>query len=232
MSNAGNKKLMESDIKKQLEHNLDILPAKTKKAFIFLSKEKWIGESGWYLAGGTALALQAGNRKSVDLDFFTREKEFGNSELTDNFLDNNNWKATINKKNTIYGELFKAKVSFIAYPFFVPKQKFIEYGFIKILQPLDIAVMKIIAISQRGRKRDFFDLYWCVKNVEPLESIIKRLPEQYPSIAHDYHHILKSLVYFNDAESDPDIYFKASWKEVKKFFTKEIPDIIKKIIIQ
>ena len=79
---------------------------------------------------------------------------------------------------------------------------------------------------------DFFDLYWCAKNIEPLEEIIKRLKVQYPSVAHDYHHILKSLVYFEDAESDPEpeIYFPADWKKVKKFFIKEIPLIATKIM--
>ncbi|MEK6839639.1 MAG: nucleotidyl transferase AbiEii/AbiGii toxin family protein [Nanoarchaeota archaeon] len=102
----------------------------------------------------------------------------------------------------------------------------------RILSPLDIGVMKIIAISQRGRKRDFFDLYWCAKNIEPLEDIIKRVKIQYPLIAHDYHHVLKSLVYFEDAESDPEpiVYFDASWEGVKKFFIKEIPIIADNII--
>jgi hypothetical protein len=83
-----------------------------------------------------------------------------------------------------------------------------------------------------GRKRDFFDLYWCAKNIEPLEKIIKRLKFQYPSVAHDYHHILKSMVYFEDAESDPEpeIYFDANWKKVKSFFKKEIPIIANRII--
>ncbi len=133
----------------------------------------------------------------------------------------------VNKDNTVYAELFKAKISFISYPFFISKQVFLKHGAVNILQPLDVAVMKVIAISQRGKKRDFFDLYWCTKNIEPLQEIIKRLPAQYPSVAHNYHHILKSLVYFEDAEDDPDpvIFFKANWKEVKDFFSKEIPII-------
>ena len=136
------------------------------------------------------------------------------------------------QKSTIYGELFKAKVSFITYPFFIPKEQPKFYGFIRILSALDIAVMKIIAISQRGRKRDFFDLYWCAQNIEPLINIIERLKTQYPSVAHDYHHLLKSLVYFADAESDPapTIYFKASWRKVKNFFIKEIPVIARNLM--
>ena len=139
-----------------LNWHYEILPRQTKKALMFLSEEKWLKESNWYLAGGTALVLQA----------------------------------------------------------------------------RDIAVMKITAISQRGRKRDFFDLYWCAKNIEPLEEIIKRLKVQYPSVAHDYHHILKSLVYFEDAESDPEpeINFDTGWKKVKNFFIKEIPEIADKIM--
>jgi hypothetical protein len=58
------------------------------------------------------------------------------------------------------------------------------------------------------------------------------LPAQYPSVAHNYHHILKALVYFEDAESDPepDIYFDADWKKIKSFFRKEIPIIADKVI--
>ncbi len=218
--------------KKQLNFHFDILPWKTKKALDFLSAQNWLEESPWYLAGGTALALQAGNRKSLDLDFFSQEKNFDNNDILREFFGIKEWKVNVDRKNTIYGELFKAKVSFIAYPFFIPKQKPKQCGSVRILSPLDIAVMKVIAISQRGRKRDFFDLYWCAKNIESLENIIKRLKKQYPSVVHSYHHILKSLVYFADAESDPDpeIYFDAGWKKVKSFFMKEIPLIADKIM--
>lgn len=65
---------MDTIFKKQLNFNFDVLPKKTVKAFIFLSKQAWIGESDWYLAGGTALALQVGNRKSIDLDFFSKKR--------------------------------------------------------------------------------------------------------------------------------------------------------------
>ncbi len=219
------------DTKKIVWH-YKTLPPETKKALDFLSEQDWLKKSKWYLAGGTALALNSGNRKSVDLDFFLPLKRFDNDELLAEFAGNKNWKLTWRRKDTIYGELFKAKVSFIAYPFFVPKQKVHWHGTVRILDPIDIAVMKIIAISQRGRKRDFFDLYWCAHNVEPLEKIIKRLKVQYPSVAHDYNHILKSLVYFVDAESDPEpeINFKATWPHVKSFFKKEVPDLLRRLI--
>jgi hypothetical protein len=233
MFNARNKKFMAIDFGKRLNLNVNILPEETKIALDFLAGQDWLSKShNWYLAGGTALALQAGHRKSYDLDFFNKDSSFDNLELLVNFKGNKEWEMTINKENTIYGELFGAKVSFIAYPFFVPEAEFIKYGTINILAAPDIAVMKIIAISQRGRKRDFIDLYWCAKNVEPLEETIKRLKKQYPSVAHDYHHILKSLAYFEDAEhdTDPELNFKANWQEVKKYFANEVPQIMKKIM--
>lgn len=216
----------------KISWHYETLPRKTKKALDFLSKEEWFSQSNWYLAGGTALALQAGHRKSIDLDFFTEDRNFENEELLGKFSKIDDWEVEMNRKNTIYAKLFGAKISFIAYPFFIPKQQPLRHGTIRVLNQIDIGVMKITAISQRGRKRDFFDLYWCAHNVEPLENIIKRLKAQYPAIAHDYHHILKSMVYFEDAESDPEpeIYFSADWKKVKKFFTKEIPLITMRIL--
>ena len=223
---------MDYSLGDEIKLHFDILPKATKKALDFLSDKKWFERTDWYLAGGTALALQVGHRKSVDLDFFIKYPRFDNVDLLDRLSSSSDLKIKLNKDNTIFAELFKAKISFIAYPFFVPKQNITKYGVVEILQPIDIAVMKIIAISQHGRKRDFFDLYWCAQNLESLEKTIKRLPVQYPSVAHNYHHILKSLMYFEDAEEDPEpvIFFEINWKEVKNFFKKEIPVITKKLI--
>ena len=212
--------------------HLDILPSQTKTALDFLSKQPWLKESGWYLAGGTALSLHAGHRKSFDLDFFTQQKGFGNNQLLSHFLAVKEWETNINKENTVYGNLFSAKISFITNPLFIPKQNFTQYRSVNIIGPLDVAVMKVITVSQRGRKRDFYDLFWCAKNLEPLEGIVQKLPSQYPNIAHNYHHVLTSLVYFDDAESDPEpeIYFDAKWEEVKGYFNREVPRIAQKVM--
>ena len=231
MFKSRDKKFMDSSAD-GIKLYFDILPRETKEALDFLSAQEWLAKTDWYLAGGTALALRVGHRRSVDLDFFTKLSRFDNVDLLDKISSSGNLKIELNRDNTIFAELLGAKISFIAYPFFVPKQDFMKYAAVKILLPIDIAVMKVVAISQRGRKRDFFDLYWCAKNLESLEETIKRLPAQYPAVAHDYHHILKSMMYFEDAENDPEplIFFKASWKEVKNFFKKEVPVITKKLI--
>ncbi|MCX5973776.1 MAG: hypothetical protein NTU59_03710, partial [Coprothermobacterota bacterium] len=106
----------------------EILPPQTKKALDFLSAEAWLAESKWYLAGGTGLALQAGTRKSYDLDFFTTESEFNGQMLLANFLKTPDWKTEWVKKNTIYGELFGSKISFLSNLLFLPRQEPILHG--------------------------------------------------------------------------------------------------------
>lgn len=208
------------------------LPLNTRRALELLSKQAWLKKTKWYLAGGTALALQVGHRRSVDLDFFSPQTDFSQSQLIKK-LEKLGWRTTLLREGTLYGELNGAKVSFIAYPFFKPAEKFLPFGAVKVLDKKDVAVMKIIAISQRGRKRDFFDLYWYTKHEEPIINVIRRLSKQYPKVAHDFYHITKSLTYFIDADEDPmpRLFFTASWREVKKIFEKETKRVAEELFL-
>ena len=106
-----------------------------------------------------------------------------------------------------------------------------KIGTVSLVKPEDIAAMKIVAISQRGKKRDFFDLYWISHNIQNLTKSIESAQDQY-QVKQNLTHVLKSLVYFEDAEDDPmpDIYFKATWKEVKSFFIDQIPKITRDLV--
>ena len=216
----------------EIKWRLDILPEETRNALDYFSQREWLAEGGWYLAGGTALALRAGHRRSVDLDFFTTKRTFNTGTFIARLTEDGDWSTSSEEDGAVYGEYRGAKVSFIANPLFIPGSSAPAYGYITVLPPADIAVMKILAISRRGRKRDFFDLYWCVQNIEPLQNIVGRVPVQYPTASENMHHLLKGLVYFEDAEEDPkpEIYFKASWKDIKSFFIREVPHIAKRIV--
>jgi len=219
------------DIKNKLTWHTETLPSETLRALDLLAGWDWLKKSDWYLAGRIALALYAGHRQSIDLDFFTPRGTFSTGPHL-NYFKNTAWKTTVSEKGTIYGTLLQAKVSFISYPFFKRGDMPQWYGNVRVLTPGDIAVMKIIAISQRGRKRDFIDLFWYAQNHEPLITVIKKLPIQYPTVAHNYHHILESMMYFIDAEADPmpTLFFNADWKTVKAYFQKEIPKIAKELL--
>ena len=209
------------------ELHLDSLPRAARAAFVRCTSLPLFSSGGWYLAGGTALALQAGHRQSVDLDFFTARKTFDEKKVAEQISkEETSWETTSLGRNTIYGEFKGAKMSLIAYPFFRPAKPMRQVGTVSLLAIADIAAMKIVAISQRGRKRDFLDLYWLCLHAQPLLESVKGAQEQY-TVPQNPSHLLKSLTYFADAEDDPmpAIFFKATWVEVKKFFQTEIKKI-------
>lgn len=219
---------MERRARARIALNFDVLPRATRRAFDTLAERDWLKNPKWYLAGGTALALQVGHRRSLDLDFFTTQKRFDTSTVLRTF-SKHEWQTNSVEPGTLFGALLGAKVSFISYPFFKPRLKPVQYGSISLLQPGDIAVMKLVALSQRGRKRDFYDLYWYAHNVEPLENVLRHLPAQFPDIGRNYHHVLKSMDFFADAEADavPRVYFNVRWTDVKKFFRAESVRLVK-----
>lgn len=219
--------------KKPQDLHIDKLPRVTRKAFLYCAGHlDLLVNSMWYLAGGTALALQVGHRQSVDLDFFLPKVSFDRIDLERKLLATGQWVTSFIQEGTLYGVLTNARVSFIAYPFFKPSLKRIQCRNVFMLIPSDIAAMKIIAISQRGRKRDFVDLYWYCINKDSLPEVIKRAIRGYPGQEDNINHILRSLVYFADAEEDPmpKIFFDASWRVIKEYFRKEVPRITKEFL--
>src|SRR5689334_15516611 len=92
-----------------LKLHLNTLPAETRKAFDRLAQESWLKSEDWYLAGGTALALQLGHRLSMDLDFFLPQKTFDLRSLLSR-LGTQPWKPTIIQEGTVIGEFCDSKI--------------------------------------------------------------------------------------------------------------------------
>ncbi|MBI5221298.1 MAG: nucleotidyl transferase AbiEii/AbiGii toxin family protein [Candidatus Magasanikbacteria bacterium] len=74
------------------------------------SKMPFFKKEGWYLAGGTALALQVGHRQSVDLDFFTHKAGFNELFAERVFFKTGHWQLTMRDEATIYGIFYGAKI--------------------------------------------------------------------------------------------------------------------------
>jgi len=83
--------------------------------------------------------------------------------------------------------------------------------------------MKIAAISERGTKRDFIDLYFILQKITLAEAF-NFYDRKYQKLSSNLVHIKKSLVYFDDAENDPmpKMIISVSWEKVKFFFEGEI----------
>ncbi len=202
-----------------------VLPGNTKTILALLEKSEIMQKA--YLAGGTALALQLGHRISYDLDFFTQE-EFDEQMLLpeiekiwDFQLEQIAWRTILGKFKDV-----KFSIFYYQYPFLYTAKRF---GMVNITDIRDIAAMKIAAIASRGTKRDFVDLYFICKEVVSLPEAIQLYDKKYKNLATTEMHIMKSLIFFEDAESEnmPEMLKKVAWKDIKKFFESEVKKLIK-----
>jgi predicted nucleotidyltransferase component of viral defense system len=174
----------------------------------------------FFLVGGTALALQLGHRKSVDLDFFTPQP-FGNSILLDTLAAEFTISIESEQPNMIIINIEGIKVDFVkmGYPVLFPA---LQVEGVRMLDIRDIAPMKLKAIAQRGSKKDFFDIYFLLQHL-PLETMIALFQQKFKM--YEIFHIIKSLTYFEDAEqfADPDVFDKSvSWQKVKTLIQESV----------
>jgi hypothetical protein len=195
----------------------EILAQPTANLFKKLSSYPWISE--FYLAGGTALALHLGHRMSVDLDFFSTAM-FDESVLIEKLLPVGDLEVFQKSMHSVTGSIDGVKYSFLGYTYPL-LDKGTEFRGIAIASIEDIACMKLDALSSRGTKRDFVDVYFICKEI-PLGEVIKMFERKYASVRFNILHLKKSLVYFDDAESDamPHMLQPVTWDEVKQFFLK------------
>jgi hypothetical protein len=179
----------------------------------------------FYLAGGTGLALQFGHRLSLDLDFFGNE-EFDEDALLQRIQGLGDFSLVSKAPYTLHATLGGTKISFLgyAYPVLFPADGFEG---VAVADPRDIACMKIAAIASRGTKRDFVDLHQCARQFG-LQELLGLFARKYAQARYSKPHLLKSLVYFDDAEKDPmpHMLIPLEWDEVKHFFQREAPRIL------
>jgi hypothetical protein len=205
---------------------IETLAPDTKLVLEKISKVSWLKK--YYLAGGTALALQYGHRQSIDLDWFT-EKQFSTKILLSQLQKFGKFEIINEEENTLEGYLDGVKMSFMFYPYSLLKLPLMFSGKVKIADKTDIALMKITAISSRNTKKDFIDLYWYL-NAEKTDliSLFAKLKKKYSGVNYDVLHICKSLVYFKEADSQPlpQMMKPIDWGKVKKFFVLEVKKIV------
>lgn len=84
--------------------------------------------------------------------------------------------------------------------------------------------MKISAIINRGTKKDFIDLYFLLQKMS-LEYILDLYGRKY--IDGSRFIAIKSLTYFDDAESDPMPYMfnDVAWEDIKSYIITEVKDV-------
>lgn len=171
------------------------------------------------LVGGTALALQLGHRKSIDLDYFGKIDV--EPESLRKILSETHSITIVQESKDINIYLIDGiKVDFVNYRYSWIDAPVNDNGVV-LAGIKDIAAMKINAVIGRGTKKDFIDLFFLLRRFtlqEMLDMYIQKYPEGSLFIA------MKSLSYFEDAESDPMpvMLSPADWNTVKAKIRKTI----------
>ena len=180
----------------------------------------------FYLAGGTALALQLGHRKSVDLDYFS--SNFPKRDLIFQEIRGLNPQITQEAPGTIDVLIDEVKVSFLEYQYPLIEE-LVEFEKVKLASVIDIACMKLSATSSRGSKKDFIDLYVILQKYS-LEELFKEFEKKFMGVSYQKLILLKSLTYFADSEvePDPDYTLPLSWDEIKVTLEKKVKDYLQK----
>ena len=176
----------------------------------------------WTLAGGTGLALQLGHRYSEDLDFF-RLEAFETDPLIARLADVGPLSIQSRSSETLHVVVGGLRVSFLGIqaPLVYPST---PYRGLMLADPCDIAVMKLVAIGGRGSRKDFVDLYFFLQAGGSLESTLDLTRRRFQRVDYNEYHLLKSLVYFEDAEAEPmpRMLREASWTAIKKRIIAEV----------
>ena len=173
---------------------------------------------GFYLAGGTALAIHLGHRMSVDLDWFTSQS-FADSLLLAQELRNSGLDLETEQVSpgTLHGRIQDVRVTFLQYqyPMLQPLQHWDDMN-CNLAALEDLACMKLSAIAQRGARKDFCDLYALGKTSFSLQEMLRFYQNKFG--IRDIGSVLYGLVYFDDAENErmPRMLWKVAWRDIKK----------------
>lgn len=164
------------------------------------------------LAGGTALALQLGHRRSVDLDFFNSEGRTS-ADWSANFAAYGTTQVLQASAHihvyTIAG--VKVDVVSLKHDWLEPAQ--VVDG-IQLASKLDIGAMKLAAVTNRGTRKDFVDLAFLLDEFELdelLQAYSRRCPDGMLFL------VAKSLSFFEDAEDEPMPFMliDRSWEDMR-----------------
>lgn len=207
---------------------VNTLPANARQLLGQLGREPLI--VSFYLAGGSAAALHLGHRISVDLDFFTTRDHYEAEPLTQQLRTIGHFSIQQQSRGTLIGSLAGVRVSFFSYPYPLLMQT-VDLDGVAIAHLLDIALMKLIAISQRGTKRDFVDLYFICQQGYQLDDLLRRVAGKYQGVSYSTYHLVRALAYFVDAEEDepPSMLVPLDWSEVKRFFEDQVQYLMQRL---
>lgn len=177
--------------------------------------------SGFYLVGGTAIAIHLGHRRSIDFDLFT-DKTFDPMKLRTKVSSSHKIEQTFSQGE---GELTilvnRVKVTFFHYPFAIERSINFD-NYINIPDLLTLGAMKAFALGRRAKWKDYTDLYFIFQKYS-FDDLIKKTSDIFQN---EFNEKLfrTQLGYFEDIDYSEEIDFMPGFEkkdeDIKKFLEK------------
>jgi len=201
----------------------EALTPATQDNFHLLSRQKILKK--YYLAGGTGLALHFGHRISVDLDFFSDDV---NAVASDEraeiraILDDPTLQITYDKDATFVATRRGVGISFFRLNLYPLARPTFSLGNVRLASVEEIGAMKLLAIANRGVRKDMVDLYYILQKTS-LDVLFEVASVKYAKVRSFPVNAVRALSYFDDAESVPmpQMIDKTPWSKMKKFLETE-----------
>ena len=204
----------------------EVLPATSGELLVTLTISGATEFRGWVLAGGTGLALQLGHRISEDFGFF-RTRDVDTAALFDRLREVATCETLYSDEHTLSVLVDGVRLSFfqVRDPFLFPATPFSFFG---VADLRDIGLMKLLAVTNRGSRKDFVDLFTLLKTGLSLSDYLQLLPRKYGPGRLNPYQVATSLTYFEDAEAEPlpRMLVPFEWPACKEFFIREVQALV------
>jgi len=163
----------------------------------------------FYLAGGTAIALQVGHRRSLDFDLFS-EKELDADVLINTIIAKSYSIDHIFHKSSdeLTLAVHSVRLSFVFYPF--PIQYPVWFPEI-IAMPdlLTLAAMKAYALGRRAKWKDYVDLYVLLQQYVTFQQVIHQAQSIFRGVFNE-RLLREQMCYFDDIDQTETVDFLLS----------------------
>jgi hypothetical protein len=203
----------------------DAVPANVQATLRRIST--WRPCVGFYLAGGTALALLEGHRVSVDLDLFSESFTDAERLVAELSAVSGDLVITSTAARTVFARVDGVQVTFFgySYPLLTPPVE-VEAGIVPLASAADIGAMKLAAIASRGARKDFVDLWLILARHHGLAALLDVFKRKFAT--RDLGHIVRSLVYFADADEEPPLPTRldVSWTVMKRDLERWVAELV------
>ncbi|MCK9528598.1 MAG: nucleotidyl transferase AbiEii/AbiGii toxin family protein [Syntrophales bacterium] len=173
----------------------------------------------YYLAGGTAIALYLGHRRSIDFDLFTTGGI--KKQSIKKTIDNHNRLVTdllFEDSDQIHLVIDGVKVTFCSFPYDIEKSVTFE-DYIDLPDLLTLAAMKALALGGRAKWKDYVDLYFLLRDHFSLHQVSMRSKDLFGAFFNEKL-FREQLCYFADIDYSEKIAFVAQPvpdSEIKQF---------------